>query len=368
MCFGVGVVGCGNIAPNYLGNAKLFADIEIKAVADVNDAAANARSIEFGLAKNSVDQMLARDDIDVILNLTPPTAHAAVTRAALAAGKHVYSEKPLATNFRDGLALKSEADRLGVSLAVAPDTFLGASHQLARRIVDSGDIGRIVGGAAFFLSPGMQSWHPNPGFFFKAGGGPLFDMAPYYLTALVNLLGPIGRVVSMSSAGRTTRLVTAEGPMTGKEIPVEVPTTFWSVLAFMSGAQVCLGVSWDVQLHSLPHIELYGSEGSLRLADPDQFGGTVHVGKGSSWRELTTEGERFGGPEGTWTDHRILGLVDMVIAIAEKREARASVDRALHVLEAIESLTAAAAEGKAIVLSTTCERSVPFDSSLIRLR
>ncbi|WP_095082149.1 Gfo/Idh/MocA family protein [Mesorhizobium sophorae] len=368
MSFGVGVIGCGNIAPNYLGNAKLFADIEVKAVADLNEALATSRSVEFGIDKNSVDQLLARDDIEVILNLTPPVAHASVTRVALAAGKHVYSEKPLATNFQEGLALKNEAERLGLSLAVAPDTFLGASHQLARRIIDNGDVGRIVGGAAFFLSPGMESWHPNPGFFFKAGGGPLFDMAPYYLTGLVNLLGPIERVVSMSSAGRTTRLVTAEGPMSGKEIPVEVPTTFWSVLAFRSGAQVSLGVSWDVQMHTLPHIELYGSEGSLRLADPDQFGGTVHVGKHSSWQEIATEGRRFGGPEGTWTDHRILGLVDMVIAIAEKREPRASVDRALHVLEAIESLTAAAVGGKAVVLSTSCERSAPFDSSLIRLR
>lgn len=368
MSFGVGVIGCGNIAPNYLGNAQLFADITIKAVADLNDALATARSLEFGIDKNSVDQLLARDDIQIILNLTPPVAHASVTRAALAAGKHVYSEKPLATNFQEGLALKLEAERLGLCLAVAPDTFLGASHQLARRIVDSGDVGRIVGGAAFFLSPGMESWHPNPGFFFKAGGGPLFDMAPYYLTALVNLLGPIDRVISMSNAARTTRLVTAEGPMTGKEISVEVPTTFWSVLAFKSGAQISLGVSWDVHMHTLPHIELYGSQGSLRLADPDQFGGTVHVGKGGVWQEIATEGQLFGGPEGTWTDHRILGLVDMVAAIAEKREPRASVDRALHVLEAIESLTAAAAEGKTIALSTTCERSTSFDSSLIRLR
>lgn len=368
MTIGVGVIGCGNISPNYIGNARIFADIEFKAVADINDELATARSKEFGIEKSDADSIMKRGDIDIVLNLTPPVTHASVTSAALAAGKHVYSEKPLAISFEEGLALRDEAARRGLVLAVAPDTFLGASHQLARSIIDRGDVGRIIGGAGFFLSPGMESWHPNPGFFFRKGGGPLLDMAPYYITSLINLLGPIDRVAAMSSMARATRLVTAEGAMKGREIPVEVPTTSWSVLAFKTGAQFTLGVSWDVAMHSLPHIELYGSEGSIRLADPDQFGGAVHVGKQSGWTEMLTEGMLFGGPEGTWTDHRILGLVDMAMALREEREPRASVDRALHVLEAIEALTTAAAAGQTIALTTSCERSAAFDSNTIRLR
>jgi predicted dehydrogenase len=346
----------------------MFADIEIRAVADLNDALALERSREFGIEKTDMSTMLSRGDIDVILNLTPPVVHASVTRTAMAAGKHVYSEKPMAISFDEGRALRDEAAARGLVLAVAPDTFLGASHQAARRLLDSGQVGRIVGGAGFFLSPGMESWHPSPAFFFKKGGGPLFDMAPYYITSLVNLLGPVERVISMANAAKSERRVTSKGPMTGQDIAVEVPTTYWSVLAFKSGAQFSLGVSWDVAAHSLPHIELYGTEGSLRLADPDQFGGTVHIGKETSWTELPSDGLQFGGPEGTWTDHRILGLVDMVMAIRDGREPRASADRALHVLEVIEALTASAAAGHSVALTTSCARAEAFDSAAIRIK
>ena len=184
MSFGVGVVGCGNISSNYLQNAKLFSDISLKAVGDLNDEAATARSREFGVEKNSVDAILKRKDIDVILNLTPPSAHASVTRAALGAGKHVYSEKPLAISFEEGLSLACEAEQNNLVLGMAPDTFLGASHQLARQFIDSGKIGQVVGGVAFFLSPGMESWHPNPGFLLQkwrwsaiGHGSVLFDGA-----------------------------------------------------------------------------------------------------------------------------------------------------------------------------------------------
>lgn len=364
----VGVIGCGNISPSYLKNASAFADIEIVAVADLDQELALNRAKQFGVRNLTVEEMLQNDDIEIILNLTPPMAHAAVTRSAMAAGKHVYSEKPLAITFKEGLALKAEAEKLGVQVCVAPDTFLGASHQLARQLIDGGEIGRILGGVSFFLSPGMESWHPNPGFFYKQGGGPLFDMAPYYITLLVNLLGPVERVAAMSSLPWTSRTVTAAGPMNGKDIAVEIPTTFWSVLAFKSGAQISMGVSWDVAMHSLPHIELYGAQGSIRLADPDQFGGSIYVGKAGEWKALTTESMRFGSEGDEWVDHRILGLVDMVMALRENREPRTSIGRALHVLETIDALTQASEVGGHITLSTTCKRPEPLDSSNVRLR
>ena len=193
-------------------------------------------------------------------------------------------------------------------------------------------------------------------------------MAPYYLTALVNLLGPVKTVTAMSSTPRDRRLMTAPVPVTGYEIPVEVPTSYWGVATFASGAIVSLGFSWDVMLHSLPHIELFGLKGSLRLADPDQFGGAVHLSNQAQWETTVTTGQQFGGVDGVWTDFRILGLAEMLQAIKDKRAPRASIGRALHVLEIIQAMNSAARDGTQVVLSTTCERSLPFDPTTIRLR
>jgi predicted dehydrogenase len=301
MTIGVGLIGCGNIAPNYLQNAARHAGIAIRAVADHRPATAVAAARAFGTDAETVEGLLARPDVEIILNLTPPLAHGMVTRAALDAGKHVYSEKPLATTFAEGRTLAAEAAAHGLVIGCAPDTFLGASHQIARRLLDDGRIGRVIGGTAFFLSPGMEDWHPNPGFFFRRGGGPHLDMGPYHATVLVNLLGPVASVAALGSRGLDTRLVAAEGPLQGTSIPVEVPTSFWALLRFASGVPILLGLSWDVAAHGMPHGELYGTAGTLRLTDPDQFGGTVRLGTGMGGQNFRQTTRFLAAPTGTGT-------------------------------------------------------------------
>ncbi|UVK43810.1 hypothetical protein BPNPMPFG_005651 [Mesorhizobium sp. AR07] len=219
----------------------------------------------------------------------------------------------------------------------------------------------MTGGIAFFLSAGMEDRHPNAEFFFKAGGGPLLDVAPYYLTVLLELLGPVKRVAAMSSLPRATRIMKA-GPKAGAQIDVEVPTTFWCLLSFASGTQISLGTSWDVQAHSLPHIELYGSEGTIRLPDPDQFGGDVHVGRKTGWQTFTSAERRFGGPDGHFNNYRGLGLAEMSVSIRTRREPRASIRRALHILEIGEALSISAQTCKFVELASVYERSAPFSS------
>lgn len=365
---GIGVIGCGNIAPHYLRNARVFEAIEVRALADLDQELAARRGAEFSLPAMTTDALLVRDDIDIVLNLTPPSAHVAVTTAALQAGKHVYSEKPLAITFDAARKLGDLAAEMNLMLCVAPDTFLGASHQHARRLIDGGSLGRIIGGTAFFLSSGMEGWHPNPGFFYLEGGGPMLDMAPYYITLLVNLLGPVERVSAMSSTPHKTRRVTAEGPVQNTDIPVEVPTSIWTTLQFASGAQVMFGISWDVKAHDLPFIELFGTQGSIRLADPDQFGGKVRHSTGGDWTETDTETARFGGKDGLWNDYRSLGLADMAMALTEDREPQAALSRALHVLDVIETVGKAAASERVLRPTTTCDRAMPFDADQIRLR
>jgi len=364
MRMGVGLIGCGQISGAYLRNASHFEQFEIRAVADRNPGKAAALAQEFGIASCEVNTLLERSDIDIILNLTPPAAHFAVTMAALRNGKHVYSEKPLAASYAEGQLIAREANARGLVVAVAPDTFLGAAHQTARRLLDEGEIGHVMGGVAFFLSPGMEDRHPNAEFFFKKGGGPLFDVAPYYLTVLLELLGPVQQVVALSCLPRATRVITAPGPKAGTQIEVEVPTTFWCLLSFACGAQVSLGASWDVETHSLPHIELYGSKGTMRLPDPDQFGGSVRLGNRGAWRAISSAGQPFGGHDHIFNDYRGLGLADMVVSLHELREPRASLSRALHIIEIGEALSISAKKAEFVALSTcrdvTSEGDEPF--------
>ena len=240
-----------------------------------------------------MDELLAADDVDIVVNLTVPNAHYDVTLAALSAGKHVYTEKPLATNAQLGGKLVEAAAERNLALASAPDTFMGAAGRRARRLIDEGAIGRPVTGTAFMFGHGMEHWHPNPHFYYQPGGGPVLDMGPYYLTMLVNLLGPAKRVVGMSAIGAGERIVTAEGPSKGSRIPVGTPTTVMSVLEFAGGATVTVGMSWDVWRHGNPNIELHGTEGSLRLPDPDAYGGLVELSSGGAeWRQFSTENDK----------------------------------------------------------------------------
>lgn len=364
---GVGVVGCGNISAAYFKLAPLFRGLEVRACADLSAVAAEARAAEFGVRAKSVDALLSDPDVDVVINLTIPAAHFGVTKAALEAGKHVYSEKPFVLTVEEGLELKALADARGLQVGSAPDTFLGGAHQLARRLIDDGALGTITAGTAFVLSHGMEMWHPNPGFFFLPGGGPMLDLGPYYVADLINLIGPVKRVAAMTGAATPTRTVTAEGPLKDQQIPVETPTTVQALVEFASGAQVTVSTSWDVWSHRHRQpIELYGTEGSLFVPDPNWFGGTVEVaGRDGKVREESWE-HPFGvpndkRPNGTFANYRTAGLADMAVAILEGREARCGLDRALHGIEVMTAILQSGETGRFVELKTTCTRPEPLD-------
>ena len=277
---GVGIIGCGNISAAYLRLAPLFKALEMRAVADINIDAAKARAEEFGVRALDVDGLLADPDIDVIVNLTIPDAHYAVTSAILEAGKHAYSEKPLVLSLDEGEKLRALADARGLRVGSAPDTFLGGSHQLARAGIDEGLVGDIVAGTCHVMSHGMEHWHPNPDFFFLPGAGPVLDVGPYYVTNLIQLIGPVKRVAALTSSATPTRTIQTEGPRQGEEIPVKTPTNIHALLDFENGATITLSASWDIWAHRHSSMELYGTEGSLFVPDPNFFGGEVgHAGR-----------------------------------------------------------------------------------------
>lgn len=359
---GIGVVGCGNISLTYMRNAALFDGVELRACADLSADVAAARAAEYGIRALSLDSLLADEEVDLVLNLTVPNAHFDVSMAALAAGKHVFSEKPLAATVAQGRAIVAEAQRRGLALGSAPDTFLGAAGRLARRLVEEGAIGDIVTGTAFMMGRGMEHWHPNPAFYYQPGGGPVLDMAPYYLTMLVNLLGPVTRVTAVSRTGSKERLITSEGPLNGTQFSVGTPTSVMALLEFAAGAVVTLGMSWDVFRHSIPPIELHGTKGSLRLPDPDTFGGTLAISRsGASWEELPTDGVLHG--HNNWpfaapdrANYRMLGVADLAFALEAGRPPRASGARALHILEVMEAILNAAETGEAQLVEGTIEQ------------
>ncbi|WP_271022704.1 Gfo/Idh/MocA family oxidoreductase [Rhizobium sp. RCAM05973] len=351
---GVGVIGCGNIFMTYLRNAALFAGVELRACADISVDAAALRAREYGIRALSVDQLLADPEVDLILNLTVPSVHFDVTMSALSAGKHVFTEKPLATSAADGRILVTEAKRRGLRLGSAPDTFLGAAGRRARRLMEEGAIGRPVSGTAFMMGRGMEHWHPNPHFYYQPGGGPVFDMGPYYLTMMVNLLGPVVRVMAMATKGQEERLITADGPFKNTSFKVGTPTNVLSLLEFSSGATVNFGASWDVFRHSNHPIELHGTEGSLRLPDPDTFGGTVSLSeRGADWRDFDSDGELYGKRNWPYAapdraNYRMLGVADLSRSLEENRPPRASGELALHVLEIMEAILASGESGQSV--------------------
>jgi predicted dehydrogenase len=355
---GIGVIGCGNISMTYLRNAALFAGVELRACADISADAAALRAREYSIRALSVDQLLADPEVDLVLNLTVPAVHFDVTMSALSADKHVFTEKPLATSAADGRILVAEAKRRGLRLGSAPDTFLGAAGRRARRLMDEGAIGRPVSGTAFMMGRGMEHWHPNPQFYYQPGGGPVFDMGPYYLTMMVNLLGPVVRVMAMATKGQEERLITADGPFKNTRFKVGTPTNILSLLEFQSGATVNFGASWDVFRHSNHPIELHGTEGSLRLPDPDTFGGTVSLSEhGADWRDFESDGQLYGAKNWPFdspdrANYRMLGVADLARGLQEGRPSRASGELALHVLEIME----------AILLSGESRQSVRIDT------
>ena len=284
----VGVIGCGNISSAYLTAAKTFPVLEIVALADLDPAAAEARGAEFAVPARSIDALLSDPGVEIVLNLTVPKAHVEVGLKAIAADKHVHSEKPLGVSVAEARPLIEAAAAKGLRLGCAPDTFLGGAHQTARQRLDEGLIGRPIGGAAFFMCPGHERWHPNPGFYYLAGGGPMLDMGPYYVTDLVNLLGPVANVSGTATRTRSERVVTSK-PLAGTRIPVEVATHVTGTLMFASGAAVSMTMSFDVARHKHVPIELYGETGALIVPDPNYFGGKVEFATAAEeWREIPT--------------------------------------------------------------------------------
>jgi len=359
----IGIIGCGNISDAYLKGAARSDLVAVKTVADINAETAATKAATYGIQARSVDQLLADDDIEIVINITVPLAHADVSKAIISAGKHVYSEKPLAATLEDGRAIVAAADAKGVRLGCAPDTFLGAAHQACREAIDQGRIGDIVGGAATFMNHGMEHWHPNPTFFYQPGGGPVLDMAPYYLTTLINLIGPIKRVTAMTATAFQNRTVISEGPMTGRVVDVQVPTTMHGLLAFENGATVTISTSWDVWKHGRAPIEVYGELGSMLVPDPNFFDGAPKTCvEREDWTKLDIDHFPFGVPNrptkegGMVADYRIIGLLDMAVAKQTGRPHRANGVMALHVLEVMEALGRSADENRHIDIESRTER------------
>jgi predicted dehydrogenase len=352
------VVGCGVISRTYGYTLGMFDWVDLVACADVFPERAQERAEQWGARAMTVDAVLADPDIDAIVNLTPPKMHADVDRAALAAGKSVFSEKPLGITYEEGAELVGLADRAELRLGCAPDTFLGAGLQTCRAVVDRGDIGTPLAANAFMLSPGPERWHPNPAIFYERGAGPLFDMGPYYLTALVQLLGPARRISAMGGRAREQREITSE-PLAGDLIDVEVPTHVSSAIEFASGPIATLVTSFDVQASRYRCIEVYGSDATLSIPDPNTFGGPVSIRRQGEdeWTEVPLLDAHL-------PQFRGIGFADMLWAQRTGRAHRASAELALHVLELMSAAIASSEAGQVIDLETTCERAAPLPVGL----
>ncbi|PPJ46541.1 gfo/Idh/MocA family oxidoreductase [Rhizobium sp. KAs_5_22] len=356
---GVGIIGCGNISTTYFSLAPLFKGLKVLACSDLNMNAAELRAEEYGVKAQTIDDLLANDELDIIVNLTIPDAHYAVSKRILEAGKHVYSEKPLVLSLEQGEDLRRIASGKGLSVGCAPDTFLGGAHQLARAFIDKGGIGRITSGTCHVMSPGMEMWHPNPDFFFLPGGGPILDLGPYYIANLINLIGPVKRVAALTSMASETRTITSQ-PRAGEVIPVKTPTNVHALLEFHNGATITLSASWDVWSHRHANMELYGTEGSLYVPDPNFFGGLVEAsGRNKDIAPLENWDHPFGvnnqdHANGPRANYRTAGLADMAVAILEGRDARCSLESALHGVDVMTAILQSGETGQFVTLSTTC--------------
>jgi predicted dehydrogenase len=356
--YGVGIMGAGNISSAYLRLAPLFKGLEVRAVADILPEAAKKRAEEFGVKAQTPDELLKNSEIDVVVNLTIPSTHYQVSMDAISAGKHAYSEKPFVISLEEGKSLRKAADERNLTVGSAPDTFLGGAHQQVRNLIDSGKIGKIMSGTTHVMSRGMEHWHPNPDFFFQLGAGPVLDVGPYYVTDLIHLIGPVKRVTAFTGMARAEREVTAAGPYKGTFIKVGTPTTIHGILEFHNGAIVTIGASWDVSSHGHHNIELYGTEGSVFVPDPNFFGGDISI---TDVAGAKTKVEPWNHPFGianqdTRANYRTAGLADMMQAIEVGRTPRCGLDVALHAVDIMTSLLKAGETGQVLTLTTTCER------------
>lgn len=372
----IGLIGCGVISDIYFQNIAKFDIMEVVACADLIPEKAKAKAKDYDIPKAcSVSDILNDPDIDMVLNLTIPESHAEITLAALNAGKHAYSEKPLAVELADGQQIVKLAEEKGLLVGCAPDTFLGGRLQTMRKIIDEGWIGRPVAATAFMACHGHECWHPGPEFYYKTGAGPMFDMGPYYMTALVTLLGAVKRVSGSTAVSFPQRRITSE-PLNGKIIDVEVPTHITGTLEFENGAIATVLTSFDIWDSHLPNLEIFGSEGTLSIVDEDPLAGpNLFEGKillrrkdQSDWNGFPNDIPRHSATEwnsiptafGYNQNSRGVGLADMCYAIVNKRDNRVNGNTACHVLEIMHGFHIAAKEGKYYQMKSTCKRPETF--------
>jgi predicted dehydrogenase len=349
----IGVVGCGNISGIYFTNLTgMFGKrVKVTGLTDLIPERAEKASTQYNIPYiKKTEDLINSPDVDIVLNITEPYNHYGVAMQAVKAGKHIYGEKPLCAKREEAQEVMKIVAEKKLRVGNAPDTFLGAGIQTCRKLIDDGWIGRPVAATAFMVGHGHETWHPGPEFYYKTGGGPMFDMGPYYLTALVNLIGPVSRVSGSAKKSFETRLITSE-PLNGTVINVDVPTHITGVMDFANGAVGTIIMSFDVWGHTLPWIEIYGSEGSLRVPDPNGFGGPIYFRRGgeANWSEIPLLRDYP-------NNSRALGITDMAEAISEGRPHRASGELAYHVLEIMHGFHDASASGIYYNLKSTCER------------
>lgn len=359
----VAMVGVGAISGIYLQNiTQVFKELELIGVCDLIRGRAEQAAAEYHIPKvyDSVEEVMADPEVEIVLNLTRPYEHYAVTKAALLAGKHVYTEKPLGATLEEGLELVALAKEKGLQLGGAPDTFMGAGIQTCRKLIEDGYIGTPVGAAAYMVCRGHESWHPDPAFYYQFGGGPMLDMGPYYLTALINLLGGVKTVTGMTRTSFPTRTITSQ-PHYGEVVQVEVPTYVTGIMEFASGVIGTIFTTFDVYVAQVSRIEIYGSEGTLSVPDPNGFGGEVRLFRAGS-NEFKEIPLLFGYPENS----RGLGLADMAKAIETGREFRADSNQLLHVLEVMTAFQRSSEQKRHIDIQTVYHRKPPMKTGLMK--
>lgn len=357
---GVGILGCGNISEIYFKNLTTrFPWLEVKACCDLQPERSAEKEETYGVnAEPDAETMLARDDISIVLNLSTPPYHASLNKMILEAGKHAYVEKPFGLNLEEAAETLALAEEKGLLVGCAPDTFLGAGIQTARRIIEEGRIGNVVSCNAYLMIHGHESWHPDPEFYYQAGGGPMLDMGPYYITALVNCVGPVASVSGMVGAAFEERTITSE-KKNGQKITVEVPTHYAGNLLFENGAIGSIITSFDVWKHKHPRIEIHGTEGSLIVPDPNTFGGEVLLSVGKSdWEPVEIQ------PTAYEPNSRGLSLADLALAVKDGRPARASGQLAAHVLDIMLAFERSSTEKAHIAITQPGVQPEPLPANL----
>jgi predicted dehydrogenase len=355
----IGVIGCGNISGIYLQSPQTFEILEIVATSDLIMERTHRQSAKYNIPQSGTNaELLSDPEIEIVLNITTPQSHYEVSMESLEAGKSVHNEKPLALTREQGKEILAVAKEKGLRVGGAPDTFMGGGIQTCRKLIDDGWIGEPVAATAFMLCHGHESWHPDPAFYYQLGGGPMFDMGPYYLTALINLMGPITRVSGEARITFPERTITSK-PLYGTKVEVETPTHVSSTLKFASGAIGNIITSFDVWSHQLPRIEIYGTEGTLSVPDPNTFGGPVRIRRAGddAWQDVPI-------PFGYTQNSRGLAVADMAYALRSGRPHRASGELAYHVLDVMHATLETAREGKHIDIESTCERPAPLPLGL----